>query len=86
VHRFARSRPAFRGVWRAASCAAGPRLPGGAGTGTARTDTSVKAVLGSAWRASFFLLDDVDMAVREKAAELARGLDDVSLPPLRSLQ
>jgi hypothetical protein len=44
----------------------------------------VKAVLGSAWRASFFLLDDVDMAVREKAAELARGL--VSLPPLRSLQ
>jgi hypothetical protein len=48
--------------------------------------TSVKAVLGSAWRASFFLLDDVDMAVREKAAELARGLDDVSLPPLRSLQ
>jgi hypothetical protein len=43
----------------------------------------VKAVLGSAWRASFFLLDDVDMAVREKAAELARGL--VSLPPLRNL-
>ncbi len=34
VLRFARGRPAFRGVWRAASCAAGPRLPGGACTGS----------------------------------------------------